>query len=118
MLHTDASQRELEQPADPAETETRTFYLILFPHELEDKVVDVYDNQTADSTPVIQWTANGESDLAGYNIYRNGGSGWTRINQLLVTATTGQKPSEGTAPDARGTRRSWPLSSRPARGLA
>jgi hypothetical protein len=43
MLQTDASPRELEQPADPAETETRTFYLILFPHELDDEVVDVLE---------------------------------------------------------------------------
>ncbi len=38
----------------------------------------------------LQWDPNSESDLAGYNIYRSGNSGWgyTKLNSGLITTTT------------------------------
>ncbi len=37
----------------------------------------------------ITWTADSDSDLAGYNVYRSatGTGGWTKINTSLITAT-------------------------------
>jgi hypothetical protein len=43
MLQSDAYPRELEQPADRAGTMTRTFYLIMFPRELEDDVIEALE---------------------------------------------------------------------------
>ncbi|MBN2333827.1 MAG: hypothetical protein JXO49_12080 [Deltaproteobacteria bacterium] len=38
-------------------------------------------------TVTANWTANSESDLAGYNIYRStsSGSGFTKLNPSLIT---------------------------------
>ncbi len=42
----------------------------------------------ADSLVVLDWNANTEEDLAGYNIYRSttSGSGYTKLNSTLLTS--------------------------------
>lgn len=40
------------------------------------------------SDVILNWSANTEPDMAGYNIYRNSPEGWIKINTTLIAETT------------------------------
>jgi len=52
-----------------------------------------------DTTAVLSWTINSESDLAGYNVYRSAasGSGYTIINPTMLSSSTSTYTDTGLA---------------------
>ncbi|MBI4691488.1 MAG: DPP IV N-terminal domain-containing protein [Nitrospirae bacterium] len=44
--------------------------------------------QTSGSNVILKWEPNPETDLAGYNVYKNTDQGWIKINTASITGTT------------------------------